>query len=437
MASTPQHAAKAPLLDASAVNAVVGARSARRWRTLMVWFVALAALATAAVYGRQALQGPPPQPMYQTQAISLGDIDETVEATGTLEARRVVSVGGEISGRVATVLVEVNDHVEQGQVLATLDPTSLDNALTEAKGSLTSARVEVTRATAALEAAEITKERVEALHAKGMLPKEDLDTATNTYRLAKADLQRAKSERSLASIRVEQAGTNRDKATIVAPIDGVVLTRSVEPGNAIAASLEAPELFTIAEDLTSMRLDLGVDEADVGRVSNGQTASFTVDAWPGRTFEATVERVDLAPAQTDSAVVTYTTVLAVRNDDGLLRPGMTASATILAERHAGVLRVAAAALRFDPSQVAPTSEASGSRSPFGGMPGPPPGATKKKQANPVAPTAGSDGTVWILRGQELVSVPVSVGASDGRFVEVSGDQVHEGLDVVTSVGVST
>ena len=400
--------------------------------------VLLGAFVAAWVYGPRLLQGPRLRPEYETRAVSIADIDETVEATGTLEARRVVSVGGEISGRVATVLVEENDRVRRGDVLATLDPASLDHALTETKGSLSSARVEVSRAAAALEAAELTKGRVESLHGKGMLPQEDLDTAINDYRLAKADLRKAKSERSLASIRVAQALTDREKATIVAPIDGVVLTRTVEPGNAIAASLEAPELFTIAEDLASMRLDLGVDEADVGRVSEGQTATFTVDAWPGKSFEATVERVDLAPADSESAVVTYTTVLSVANDNGLLRPGMTASATIVSERHDNVLCVPAAALRFDPAQVAVTSPEpeTGSNSPFA-MPGPPPQAEKRKPAEPQAVRTSNTGVLWILDDGDPVALRVAVGASDGQFTEVSGEGVREGLEVITSAGVSS
>ncbi len=434
----PKPTCQAPVLDADAVAQVVGDRGGRRRRRVVVWLAILGMLAAAAGSAPRLLEGPPAHPVFQTETLARGDIDEVVEATGTLEARRVVTVGGEISGRVATVLVEENDHVRKGDILVTLDPTSLDNALTEAKGSLSSARVEVTRATAALEAAEITRARVESLRAKGMLPQEDLDTAVSTYRLANADLQKAKSERSLASVRVEQARTNRDKATIGAPIDGVVLTRTVEPGNAIAASLEAPELFTIAEDLGSMRLDLGVDEADVGHVSAGQTATFTVDAWPGTSFEASVERVDLAPAETDSDVVTYTTVLSVANREGLLRPGMTASATILSARHAGVLRVSAAALRFDPREVAARApEAKGrDRSPFA-MPGPPPRAEKKKAREPQAVRSGSTGTLWLLEGGEPVALPVSVGASNGRFVEVFGEGVGAGLEVITGGGLAS
>ena len=423
-----------PVVDAQSVQAVVGSRRGRRVRRIIVSLVLLAITGAAVLGVRKLLEEPPAAPVYETAEVSRGDIDETVEATGTLEARRVVSVGAEISGRVATVEVEVNEHVTKGQVIATLDPASLEHALTEAKGSLAVTRVEVTRAAASLEAAELTETRVTKLHTRNVASDEDLDNARSSLRLAKAELQRAKSERSLAATRVRQAETNRDKATIVAPIDGVVLTRRIEPGNAIAASLEAPVLFTIAEDLQSMRLDLGVDEADIGKVAAGQSATFTVDAWPGRTFEASVERVDFAPSGEDSAVVTYTTVLSVSNDDGRLRPGMTASATILSSHHGQVLRVPAAALYFDPSQVMPADlpELPKGGSPFG-MPGPPPSmGGKKGPVQQQAPTSGSGGTIWVLDDGQPRPLPVSVGASDGRFVEVSGEGLEEGLEVITS-----
>ncbi|PRP91176.1 Macrolide export protein MacA [Enhygromyxa salina] len=422
-------------VDEDSVLAVVGNVRRRRIRRVVVWGGVVLTLVVGLALARARLDRPPPAPSYQTEVVDRGDIDETVGATGTLEAKRVVSVGGEISGRIATVEVDVNDRVKAGDVLATLDPVSLDNALTEAKGALATAKIEVVRAKAALDAASITKERAEALSAKGVVAQEELDAAISEHRLAEAEASRAKSERSLAAVRVEQARTNKAKATIVAPIDGVVLTRSVEPGNAIAASLAAPELFQIAEDLSVMRLDLGVDEADVGRVREGQSAEFTVDAWPGRTFDATVERVNLAPATTDtSAVVTYTTVLAVNNDEELLRPGMTATATILAERHAEVLRIPTLALRFDPSRGAESSGGRGDRN-KGGLFSVPtrPGPPARKAETEIEPTVDGEALVHVLRAGELVAVPVTVGASDGRYTEVEAGELDEGDAVVVGM----
>lgn len=397
--------------------------------------VVLAILVGAGFGLRAYLSAPPPAPRYETVAVDRGDIDETVQATGTLEAKRVVSVGGEISGRIATVEVEVNDRVTQGQVLATLDPASLDNALTEAKGSLSTAKIEVSRASASLDAAKITKERDEALFDQGLVSKEELQAAQSSYDLAKADLSRARSERTLAKVRVEQAQTNRGKATIVSPIDGVVLTRSVEPGNAIAASLQAPELFTLAEDLSVMRLDLGVDEADVGRVQAGQSATFTVDAWPGRSFDAKVERVDLAPTATESStVVTYTAVLSVDNAGQRLRPGMTATATILVERHAAVLRVPMLALRFDPAKTQTATESSGrSNNPL--APPMPPRRTRKTTGAQAAtrPTGEDAQELYLLRDGEPTPVRVRTGASDGRFTEIEPDELEEGDEVIVGM----
>ncbi len=420
-------------VDARAVLSVVGSRSRRRVRKILLWVVVLLSVAVAVVAVRKYMNRPAAPPSYMTETVERGDIDETVDATGTLEAKRVVSVGGEISGRVATVEVDINDQVEAGQVLATLDPASLDNALTEARGTLATSKIEVNRANAALEAAEVKKERAEQLWKQGLVSREELDTALNEHRLAKADAARAKSERSLAGVRVEQAQTNKAKATIEAPIDGVVLSRSVEPGNAIAASLEAPELFELAEDLRAMRLELGVDEADVGRVREGQSATFTVDAWPGKTFDAKVERVHLAPdSTTSSAVVTYTAVLAVDNADGLLRPGMTATATILVERHEDVLRIPTAALRFDPAQAAQPAESGGGGpgGPFG-MPRPP--MQQKKKATESAPSAGTESVVHVLRDGQLVPARVSTGASDGRWTAVDSSELSVGDAVVVGV----
>lgn len=419
----------APAPDAAAVLAAVGAGGRNRLGRILRWVALAAALGTAGFGAKTWIDRPEPVPTYETVAVQRGDIDETVQATGALQAKRVVSVGGEISGRIATVEVEVNDRVTKGQVLATLDPASLDNALTEAEGALATAKIEVTRANAALEAATITKNRTEALFARGLVPREELEAARSSFALAKADAARAKSERTLAGVRVEQAKTNRDKATIVAPIDGVVLSRSVEPGNAIAASLEAPELFQIAEDLAVMRLDLGIDEADVGRVRAGQTASFTVDAWPGNTFEAKVERVDLAPvaSETASAVVTYTAVLAVENVEDRLRPGMTATATILVDKHADVLRVPTAALRFDPNRAAasgPTETKSSNplqpQMPRGRLGGGRRGGGNASRGAQDRPSDKGASAVWVLRGGAPERVEIVAGASDGRWTEVEG-----------------
>lgn len=409
----------------------------------------LAVLGGGGIAAKGWMSAPPPAPIYETVALDRGDIDETVQATGTLEARRVVSVGGEISGRIATVEVEVNDRVTKGQVLVTLDPASLDNALTEAKGALAAAKIGVSRASASTKAAKITKDRAESLFAKGLIAREELETAQSGHTLAQADEARAKSDRDLAAIRVQQAQTDREKATIVSPIDGVVLTRSVEPGNAISASLEAPELFLIAEDLSQMRLHLGVDEADVGRVQAGQAASFTVDAWPGRTFQATVERVDLAPAVTETTtVVTYTAVLAVGNEGERLRPGMTATATIVTERHADALRVPTVALRFDPSPVEPTAPKVAASNPLqpsmpgrrrggGGAGRSRGGGSGSGGGDASASPRGRAGKLWILKGGEPTAIDVRLGASDGRFTEIRTDALSAGDEVVVSMEVAT
>lgn len=413
------------------VLAKIGASRGTRWgRKLLRWIVVLAVVGGGGWVAYDRLLAPEPTPIvYRRVAIDRGDLDVTVTATGSLQPQGVVTVGGEISGRVATVEVDFNDRVTKGQVLVRLDQESLRNALAEAEASLAVARTEVARAKAAREHAEALAKRTRDLATRGLVSAEEDETASSSATLARADETRAASSLAQARTRVQQAKTNLQKSVIVSPIDGVVLTRSVEPGNAIAASLAAPELFVLAEDLAHMELHLGIDEADVGQVREGQEASFTVDAFPGRTFAARVETVRLAPAATDtnSTVVTYTAVLTVDNAEGLLRPGMTASASIVTAHHEDVVRVPNAALRFSPNQetakaAAPSSNPFQMTQQMGRMGrfGPQrrsTGATETAEGS----RGGGRGAVWVLVNGEPARVRVELGPSDGRFTVIRTD----------------
>ncbi len=391
------------------IEETLGVSTGRRWRRVAWTVLGLLVLAGSIVAAVVLLRPKEQTIRWREVAIDRGDIVVEVSATGTLEAARSISVGAEVSGRVAEVLVDHNDVVTKGQVLVRLDVDTFTNALDQAQASLRAAGTEVVRARATLQQAKFNAGQVETLAARGVVSESELVAARTELGVAKATLNAANAQRKLADIGVKQAKDQLDKAVITSPIDGVVLDRSVETGNTIVAALQAPQLFVIAEDLRSMELELDIDEADVGQLAVGQSATFTVDAWLGREFSAKVAKVYFSPT-TSSSVVTYTTELAVDNDDLLLRPGMTASADIVTNTRKGVLRVPNTALRFRPPSDEPDEP--------GFQFGPP--RLPKKRAQRTA--------VWVLEEGVPVEKEATLGASDGYFTEVSG--LAEGANVL-------
>jgi HlyD family secretion protein len=319
----------------------------------------------------------------------------------------------------------VNDPVKRGQVLAQLDVSRLQDQIVNARGALAAARAQVQQAAATVTETQLQASRLRRMFASsgGTVPAQaDIDTAEAALQraLAAQDSARAAVVQAQAALSTDE--TNLAKASIRSPIDGVVLTRSIEPGQTVAASLQAPVLFTLAEDLSKMELQVDVDEADVGQVRDGQHATFTVDAYPGREYPAQVRRVGFG-SQTKDGVVSYLTVLTVNNDDLSLRPGMTATASIVVSEHRQVLLVPSAALRFAPASTA-TGQASGGL--VGRLvPRSPHGAGRS--------AAGSDKTrqVWVLRNGQPVAVPVGTGASNGQYTEVTGGVLAPGMPVIT------
>jgi HlyD family secretion protein len=389
-----------------------------RLRRTVLGLVLLSAIAAAVIWWsrRGAAEA---APIWETVTVDRADIEVQVVATGSLEARSVVAVGAEMSGRVASVAVDVNQRVSQGQVLVHLDPETAANTLAESQATLKSSTADLNRSRAALAEAKSVEKRVISLAERGLVSAEEQNTQITSVTLAEADVARSSAQIKLAKIRVDQAKTNLEKLVIVSPIDGIVLSRTVEPGNAIAASLAAPELFTIAEDLARMELHLPVNEADVGRVRDGQLATFRVDAWPDRVFEAKVLEVSFAPVITNN-VVTYTAVLEVDNADLALRPGMTATATMIAETKPNALRVPNTALRYTP----PVQETKS----FSLLGGPPRmrglGGGKGGKVPP---------GVWILKDGVPTRVRVTTGTSDGAYTEVDGE-IAEGDEVIVAHG---
>ena len=378
-------------------------------------------------------------PRYATQPVTRGDLTLSVTANGTVQPTRTVSIGSELSGTVLRVHVDVNDRVTKGQVLLELDTAKLRDQILRSQSGLAAARSRVQQAAATVAEARATLARLEAVArlSGGQVPSlAELDAGRAALARAEAEAGGAEAGVGEALAQLSTDQINLAKASISAPSDGVVLTRSVDPGNAVAASLQAVTLFTLAESLTRLRLWVYVDEADVGVVQAGQAASFTVSAYPTRSFPARITRVGFGATVTDN-VVTYLTWLDVDNTDLSLRPGMTATATIVATERKGVLRVPNAALRYTPTTVT----AAARRGLASGVSfGPPRTESQRKSAAESASTAGAR-QVWVLPtgadGRPLAgavpeAVAVTPGISDGRSTEITGGALREGMLVITA-----
>ncbi|MBX3641710.1 MAG: efflux RND transporter periplasmic adaptor subunit [Rubrivivax sp.] len=401
------------------------------WRRPALWLglgLVLALVLAALWIARSRAAEAQRAPRFQTEAVQRGTLDVKVVANGTLAPTLTVSVGSELSGTVAKVLVDINDQVKKGQVLVELDTSKLGDQIARSRAALASSEAKVALAQATVKEARANLARLDEVSrlSGGRVPSAtEFDTARANADRAAADeaAARAAVADARAALRVDE--TNLSKASIRSPIDGVVLTRTVDPGNAVAASLQAVTLFTIATDLKHMKLQVNVDEADVGQVQVGQSAGFTVAAWPNRSFPATITRVGFG-ATTKENVVTYVAEMSVANGELLLRPGMTATASIAAVHRDGVLLVPNAALRFTPT--APGAPAA---APAGGgivsklMPRPPRPAKRAGAAD----TKGGQRQLWLLREGTPQAVTVQAGLSDGRQTEVRGD-VHEGDAVI-------
>jgi HlyD family secretion protein len=406
------------------------------WRRSMVWVVAgLVLLAGTAYYFWQLNAQSHAAPVYVSEAVSRGNLTLTVAANGTLQPTRAVSIGSELSGTVLRVLVDVNDRVKKGQVLVELDTAKLNDQVARSRAAVAAASARVAQTVATVKEAQGNLARLEevARLSNGKVPsKAELDTGRAVLERAQAEENSARANVTDAKAAASTDVTNLSKASIRSPTDGVVLTRTVDPGNAVAASLQAVTLFTVAEDLAKLRLQVNVDEADVGSVKVGQKASFTVSAYPSRKYPATITRVAYGSTTTDN-VVTYVTYLEVDNTDLTLRPGMTASSTITSTERTNVLLVPNTALRFTPAQAASTPDAAKSS---GGivsslMPRMPRSGARKSASG-----AGLSRQVWVLQDGAAVAVGVTPGISDGRMTEITAGDLQAGMLVITDQRVA-
>ncbi|MGN6122962.1 MAG: efflux RND transporter periplasmic adaptor subunit [Sphingomonas oligoaromativorans] len=392
----------------------------------------------------RCVSGAKERPHYSTVPAKQGDLAVTVSATGNLTPTKQINVGSEESGIVTDVFVQNNDHVTKGEPLARLDTSRLKDALVQSQAQLLASQAAVLQNQATVDQSGATLKRYQevARLSGGKVPSAtEMDTARGDYARAVANLKSAEAQVAQSRAEVSTNQTNLAKATIYSPVDGVVLSRQVEPGQTVAAQFNVATLFTIAEDLTQMKLDVKVDEADVGEVAVGDAANFTVDAYPGRTFLGRVTRIDLGANATPtvnsagtttnstSTVVAYTASLTVANPETLLRPGMTATAAILTKTLHDALLVPNAALRFTPE-----GWKSGGGGPFqlGGPKRGSGGFGVAGQEKTADIGRGSQQTVYILDAKgEPKAIRVTVGSSNGTLTAVAGPDLKPGMNVIT------
>lgn len=335
-------------------------------------------------------------PSYRTEPVTVGDIQATVTATGTVNAVTTVLVGTQVSGTIKTLYADFNSRVTKGQVIAQIDPEMFEAQTAQAKAN-------VEKALATFNDAERTLGRNRELYARSLVPRSDLDTAETNYQGAKAQLEQAK-----AALKV--ADTNLRYTRILSPVDGIVISRNVDVGQTVAASFQTPTLFTIAQDLSKMQIDTNVAESDIGAVKLGQSVEFTVDAYPDTTFKGAVRQIRKAPITVQN-VVTYNVVIQVSNRDLKLMPGMTANVTIILTTRKDALRITNAALRFRM-----TDRASGAGAAAEAGPG------RKKGPS-----------VWVLEEGKPRRVFIVPGISDGTYTEIAEGELKEGQGVIVEL----
>jgi HlyD family secretion protein len=414
-----------------AVLRVVTRPKSRRRRWIAVLVVLLGAGGASAAIWKQR-SAPAQATQYQTQKVERGDLRVSVTATGTLKARSTVEVGAEITGRVLQVHVNFNDKVTRGQVLAEIDTETYEARVEEARAQLTAANASLKNARATENESKLKLDRGKPMLAQGVLSQQDFEALQANYERAKSQVVSSGAQVTLAQASLKVAQTNLSKAVIRSPIDGVVLNRAVEPGQTVTSGLQTPVLFVLAADLGELQLNVQVDEADVGAVREGQAATFTVDAYSKQTFTSKVLAVKNMPT-TGTTVVTYEAWLSVDNEKRLLRPGMTATATIVVDERKNVLLAPNTALRFNPNrrrenagqqqqgvsvdQFLPTSRR-------------PPGQNKRAPGGGGGP--GREPALWLPTGGDPKRVTVELGATDGIRTEVTSSEINEGTEIIVT-----
>lgn len=423
MAGSGSNPAANPTADPAEEMARILARARRprrRWLWVTLILLLLSGLGAWAWVAFAQASG---EVRYETAELTRGEVIVTVTATGSVQPTTQVDVSSELSGALAEVTVDFNDRVEVGQVLARLDDTNLADLVLTARAQLQAAEASQKQAEASAREAAANHDSQAELDKRGQSTRLKMIASEVARDRALAMVDGAKAEVALAKARLSEAETELQKATIRSPIAGVVLNRTAEPGQIVAASLNAPVLFTLAEDLARMELRVDVDEADIGRVAVGNEARFTVDAYPDRSFPATITTVRYAP-ETTEGVVSYKAILSVDNSEGLLRPGMTATATISVTVQKDALRVPNAALRYEPPQEAGQDSGSSGRGLLGLI-------MPRRSSGPTLTRGAADGqSVWLLQAGVPTEVPVQTGDTDGKLTAIVAESLSEGDMVI-------
>lgn len=415
-ASSPSTSnANAPVVPAAVElqKALAREEGGRKWLLRLVWLLAIPALTVIGLAIRAKNQPAPPA-RYMVSEVSVGDVAEKVQATGAVQPLLQVNVGSQINGRVVRVPVDFNSPVKKGDVLAEIDATFYGAQVSQSAASLAAQRAQIESAKANAVAAKANYERLQKLAAQNLAGRSEVDSARGQYEVAEAQILATQAQANALSAQLSQAQTNAGFTKIYSPVDGIVISRAIDPGVTVVASFQTPTLFVIAQDLKRMRVMADVDEADVGKLKEGMEVEATVDAFPGETFRGRVEQVRYSPNNVQG-VVTYAAVVEVANPDEKLRPGMTATVTVKTSEVKGTTMVPNSALRFKPA--------------------PPQGPDGKPVPQPPEPpVAKGKAKIYVLTeaklGEEKVEPRmVSIGITDGLHTVVT--DLPKGLKVVT------
>lgn len=395
----------------------------RRWLKRIVWLAVLCTAIGIGSWWYQSSQSAANLVSYETARPLRGDLTIIVTATGTIQPTTQIDVSSEMSGVVRTVNVDNNSLIKKGQVLAELDSERYKAQVRSLQASVKGSRAKLAETAATLTAAELALERQLSLQAKGLAVKQELESALAAQQRAVAAIASAEADIEIANANLELKQLDIDKSQITSPVDGIVLKRAIEPGQTVASSLQAPVLFTLAEDLKRMQLEANIDEADIGAVRVGQDATFTVDAFTARRFPARIETIEFSPLVTEG-VVTYKAVLSVDNSELALRPGMTATAQVVVQQISNALLVPNAALRYSPPAAARQESFSLSRLFLPRFP---------RNERPVKKDIkAGERTVWILEGGVPKSLTIAIGASDGKMTEITKGEVSPETPLITA-----
>ena len=363
-------------------------------RHIIIGIVIIAVLTTGTIAVTNSKQV-----KYKTKPIERCTITEVVEASGTINPVNTVSVGSTVSGLIKEIYVDYNDVVKKGQILAQIDPANFEATVQQNQAQINNARANLAKLQAIANYDQKQYVRYKNLYSKNFVAKSELDEKLSTYQSDLAQINAAKAQISQYQATLKTALTNLGYTKIIAPVDGTVISREIDLGSPVAASFQAPELFTIAQDLTKMQIEVSVSEADIGRVEEGQNVTYTLDGYPDSTFTGKVTQVRLSPT-TESNVVTYTVIVDVNNEDLKLKPGMTANVSIITDKSENVLCVPNMALKFTPDINGPKYKNQG---------------------------------IWILEKGKPKRVEIETGAYNDSSTEIISDKIQEGTDVIISI----